>query len=670
MPTLSEVRKEGSPVNLEVNLAKTQWAGKGSCAISYMVDGTEILKDQIQLSGDKGTSTAILPEQNGDFPLTYEVTCVIDVDGEKVAPAPSFAARAAKITVSAVDMEGIGGAFDGSENPYAYFQMQGVEGRFMLTGVMDSKHDFEILASHPETLIVQWDKPYEVDSWLEGSDVAGRTRHAKLKKAKIQPKIVKPAPGNDEIKAYVNLPIGTGDTHGKVISIDVAADSGAEGTYYIKVTAGDENVQHDDAKNTGLMSQGITGFNRSGKVTKGSRKLNSKGEDSFSVNLGHCGGDLFTIEIGATDACQDHKLVLRTWRRLYVQLSIPTGMEIPPLDRVEDAYKDGFVEIDWYKTLSFDKSSHSGLAEHFYEGGHFYAWLEDKDFLVVRQQKIDTIHKALFEPAPIAPKASLSVVVCHCMYMNESKKEREYKFEALADAHEGEWFDKSFCKWVDVKPAIPFPTHRLNGEEAVREPTWFGQDDQYQWMLPKSNVWVKTKTEYGIDEVAYRIAIPDEAVLELAQEGRWIKVAVYEYHIDEAGGTSSGNYITQPINFSLNDNFKAKRNQLFLDNLAHEIGHSVMMVSFPDHGLPKGLQEHDRKYPRGDANQLASHFGPHCATGLSATDFNEIFTNPSRIKDRTECKCIMYGEEGEHKDGKFCPECVRVLKAVEMDDFS
>lgn len=669
MPTLPEVRTEGNPVDLAVNLAKTQWAGKNPCKISYMVDGKEILKDEITLSGDKGTSTAILPEQTGDFALTYEVTCVIEAGGEKVSPSPSFAARAGKITVCAVDETGYEGAFDGMGMPNAYFQMQGVDGRFILDA-FTGEHAFKILGSHPETLIVQWDKPYEVDKWLEGSDVAGRKRKAQLKKAKIKPKITKPAPGNDEVKAYVNLPVGTGDTHGKVISIDVAAEDGADQTYYIKVTAGDENIQHDDAKTTGLMSGGITGFNRSGKITKGSRKLNSNGEDSFSVNLGHCGGDLFTIEIGGTDACQDHKLLLRTWRRIYVQTSIPTGMEIPPFDRVEDAFKDGFVEIDWYKSVSFDKTSHSGLASHFYEGGRFYAWLEDKDFLVVKDSTIDEIHNALFERSPIAPKASLSVVVCHSMYFGESKKEREYKFEALSEAHEGKWLNGDTCKWVDVKPTLPFPTHRLSGEASVQEPAWFGKDDQYMSDLAQSDVWMKTKTEFGIDDVAYRIAIPDLAARELAQEGRWIKVAVYEYHMDEAGGTSKGHFVTQPINFSLSDKFKEKRNQIFLDNLSHELGHSVMMVAYPDHGLPKGLQEHDRKYPRGDTLQLANHIGSHCATGLSATDFNEIFTTPARIENRTECKCIMYGEEGDHKDGKFCPECVRVLKSAEMDDLS
>ncbi|HBP19165.1 MAG TPA: hypothetical protein DEA08_15430 [Planctomycetes bacterium] len=653
-----------------VNLANTQWAGKNPCKISYKVDGKEILKDEITLSGDKGTSVKKLPKQTGNFPLTYEVTCEIEVGGEKVSPSPSFAARAGSITVCAVDEEGYDGAFDGMGLPYAYFQMQGVEGRFML-GAMDGLHEFKILGSHPETLVVQWDKPYVVDSWEEGSDIEGRTRKAKLKKAKIKPKIVKPAPGNDEIKAYVNLPSGTGDTHGRVLEIDVTAEDGADQTYYIKVTAGDENAQHDDAKNTGLMSSGITGFNSSGKVTKGSKKLNSKGEGSFSVNLGHCGGDLFTIEVGGTDACQDHKLVLRTWRRVYVQLSIPTGMETPPLNRVEDAFKDGFVEIDWYKKVTFDKTTHSGLAKHFYEGGRFYAWLEDKDFLLVKAQTIDEVHNALFEPSPIAPKLSLSVVACHCMWWGESKKEREYKFEAFADAHEGTWHDGSGpWKWVDVKPTLPFPTHRLNGDHAVQEPTWFGKDSEYQWLLPQSNVWVKTKTEFGIDEVAYRIAIPDEAVAELAQEGRWIKVAVYEYHMEEAGGTSKGNFVTQPVNYSLSDKFKDKRNQIFLDNLAHEIGHSVMMVGYPDHGLPSGAKEHDRKYPKGDADQLASHLGPHCATGLGDPDFQEIFTTPSRIEDRTECKCIMYGEEGEHKNGKFCPECVRVLKLIKMEDLT
>jgi hypothetical protein len=58
----------------------------------------------------------------------------------------------------------------------------------------------------------------------------------------------------------------------------------------------------------------------SDKTWKGKAKLDAKGQVTFTVELGHAGGDQCEVKIGADDTCADAKLTFENWRKLYYEL--------------------------------------------------------------------------------------------------------------------------------------------------------------------------------------------------------------------------------------------------------------------------------------------------------------------------------------------------------------
>lgn len=173
----------------------------------------------------------------------------------------------------------------------------------------------------------------------------GRKRTYQVKKSPYKVEFVEPAvadPGGTT-KQYVNLetPLtgwSTDAPFGHQLSFVVAAEGdskrdnadrhGKQGDIvYIEVEFTPATKRNEPLPK--LLDDGLEGKAtevEAGKKYTGQIKLGANAQATFKVELGHAGGDICKVKVGADDSCADASLGFETWRRLEYELMYPDFM--------------------------------------------------------------------------------------------------------------------------------------------------------------------------------------------------------------------------------------------------------------------------------------------------------------------------------------------------------
>jgi hypothetical protein len=187
---------------------------------------------------------------------------------------------------------------------------------------------------------IKAEPPYEL---VDPVTHKGRKRSYKIKKNAYKVEFVSPTPAKETYKQYVNLdPDPGGWTKDKAYGNQMSFTVGAEGDtgraagarfgkqgdlVYIEVNFTPQTKRNDPQPQ--LLAEGLDGAptdSNDKKTWKGKIKLGANGQATFKVELGHAGGDVCEVKVGADNTCGDTWVKFENWRRLFYELMYPDFM--------------------------------------------------------------------------------------------------------------------------------------------------------------------------------------------------------------------------------------------------------------------------------------------------------------------------------------------------------
>jgi hypothetical protein len=368
------------------------------------------------------------------------------------------------------------------------------------------------------------------------------------------------------------------------------------------------------------------------------------GEAVFELELGYAGGDEVTIYVGGTDSCEDADCTIANWRKIYYQVTHRSTLaKLPDLTRLTETLAELNVEYEPYGTKTFSEGDAGVPPGTFFDG----AVLDrpGERLVCIGDHNKKWFHTKLFDDS----KKPLGVHVLLCDFQLDGG------IPAVTDLHTPVMTTPTLELTTSATNRFPFPVALQDGKSPIVSGSWRSTapaghpDAGKQGKLVDANVALSPKGR------KIKISLPGDAAA-IVGDGSGdkkdpatkhkvkvvlkIKVVIGVF-LGESDGTK-GNWqlIASIAEDSMND------------VMAHELGHTMNQCVQNKQAPPPGLKakDHDRRYVK------HGHQGPHCAEGMSATDFAK-----DDYRSNDACKCIMYGENrssgGSRSNGKFCDKC-------------
>ncbi len=585
--------------------------------------------------GKKEVSTTItLPKCKDDedfYTLRYKVTCA-DVE----YPGGDFKVWLKTAKFKAVDADG---------NP-----LQGVPLSFNQTGDKvyvtnsDGECPLPINATAPARLTVH--SPCSVDAW---TTEVGRLREADVTKKEYKAVITTPdASGTTEDaphKQFVNLKNDDGKTPNQASKIKLTVGGmtddecipGIPGdTVHIKVVFHTDNSKRNSPK-PALIADGTTTEADGSGEAKGTAVFDENGALEFEVELGKAGGDKAQIMVGITDACEDSTLFVENWRRVWYQLTLPAGADEPDLTRMVDALAEVYIEyLKEGETVEIAETEEAAAGISWFDG----AWLGESDKLL----NIGSYNRAHYHTKFVDTHTPWQVHVLCCHRQYDAGNYETFGALECGKDDKVSWSDGSDVVGVEHNVGSGlFPKALDTGDSSFIKGSWKADGSTEKGDLAAADVW--------IDQGWFTVKLPQAALDYLGTDAtKKVKVKV---KVDKMKGPYLGE----------SDDYK----QLIVidqssiginDTLTHELGHSLNQVPTTAGEKAAGLKttNHARAYTGN------GHSGGHCADGMSAANYaggagKAGSDYQGNFESKSECTCVMYGEDNSACTGKFCDTC-------------
>jgi hypothetical protein len=509
---------------------------------------------------------------------------------------------------------------------------------------------------------LSWRSPFSLVKWTKSS---GAEREAQVKRG-VKAVFVYPQPGKHI--QYVNLPAAAENPEqGPALTVrakvdPVLGEGRAGDVIYCKATYGDENSDRNDDPKPEF--EGKPGTKKE-VYTEKKELENDNGTVSFSLNLGVAGGDKVTLELGGTEACEDQKVEICTWRQLAICPVLPAadyplpGGTFPGsvVDLVTKVFEPVYIKPvfepavtvlpdpswDSYKLVEVgpDLAEKLGLPR-----GKVY-------FHKANSSPAEKYKKAFTTPPP-DENPRVYIVLGYTIYREQGGCDVRLNFEMTSDD----------SGWIDAKGSI-LPI------DPTGQPS-FGYDKKWDAGGGKKGAiepdWVQ------IDQKAKRVRLilpkdseNDPGTIASAENPVKIKLNLKTYAYAAGGYITDRDWIAVMYRGESNGGV-----QKFAYALLHELGHSMDQAAFEVKSMP-GMT-HDHPYHYGDSSKNDSnnhgHKGPHCRFGLPAGKESEP-SYPKLLEEGIHGACIMYGGVGPKTDyGKtlqLCETCQKYFRAWHLN---
>jgi|GEM_PF-2236286 len=489
-----------------------------------------------------------------------------------------------------------------------------------------------------EDFELSWRAPHELVKWSPNN---GWKREATLRNTGFRATLSHPATGDST--AWVNEPEDHEDDdpyalfgpkvelqfEGKLNDDSIAADE----YVYCRVSrnVGSERLDHDGPK-----------FGKTPLPSRASLlhriKLDADGKGKVPLHLGHGGGDVFTIEVGSTRACEDDRATITTRRHLHVELTFGTR---PPDDiaaltkHVQTSLADAFIDVD-IDPARYEKDSNK------------LSVVTQAEWQSLGLPPNDLPELSLVEEGHGGPstkvkadgRARLAPLVFNVLYERKTKN------------HSVRWSGNN-SRW------IKFPVSLREGNWIAFPPTMPVEERAtYRTMkavrieghaMPVS----KADWEEDAERKRFRFTLSPEV-----HGKRAISKAAFKLHYISPVGGSVGTR-----NIVLAWGPKTTLPQLG-HALVHEIGH-VYGVADPTKAPPGPKMNYQYAYTR------HGHNGEHCRYRLPKKHYDAPNYGDLLDKKKVHGHCVMWGGVGPKfnyaRAARFCPDCLRHLRAAKID---
>ncbi len=632
---------EESTLTLRAGISRGKGEDTTKAKFEFELEGGASSLDPVELevgtgAGEAEVSTKIkLPKCADDedcYTLSYKVTT-----DDASYPGKEFKVWPKTGTFKAVDSDG---------KP-----LKGVPFNFSHSGetvyVTDKNGEcpLPMTETKPATIIVR--SPCSVDEWTTEK---GRNREAKVTKKEYKVSISEPLlEGNSESaphKQFVNLKNDDGKTPNQSSKIKVVCGGvtdtecipGIPGeTVHIKVEFHKDNSKRNSPAPS-LIAGGATVPANDKGIAEGTVEFDAEGVAQFEVELGLAGGDKTKISVGITDACEDGTVYVQNWRRIWYQLTIPAGESAPNLKRMVDALKEVFIEyLQDGETVEIAEGEDAPTGVSWFDG----AWVGKAGS---KKLNIGDYNRAHYHTKFVDNHTPWQVHVLCCSTQFDSGKNKTYAgLEATKDS-KVKWSDGTNVIGVRKRGGSTlFPKKLNDGASAFIKGSWASDDGSKKGTLAEADVF--------IDKGYVTAKLPKAATDYLGTDAtKKVTVTLTVYRV-------SGPYLGE------SDDYK----QLIVldqssigvnDTLTHELGHSLNQVPTTAAQKAPGLKTtaHTRAYTGN------GHSGGHCANGMSDSNYaggsGKVGSSyQGDFGSKSECTCVMYGEDNSACTGKFCDIC-------------
>jgi hypothetical protein len=592
--------------------------------------------------GNKIVSTKVtVPKCKDDedfYEFSYDVEC-----GDDKFTGPKFRVWLKTATLKCVDAE--------SGDP-----LEGVPLLFSQSGdkvfVTDKKGECSIPITGTAAVTSTVKSPCEFEEWVQET---GRLREAKVTKFEYTAMIADPiSEGNTEdnpLKQYVNLKQDSGDAReGSRMKVTLGGNRGEEcfsgipgDKFHVKAEFHKDNSKRNDP--APALYVGGTEFKPNDKgIAEAEVTIPDEGVAEFEVELGKAGGDQVKLMVGITKAAEDATLYVQNWRRLWYQLTLPEGAAEPDLTRMVDALGEVYVEyIKEGATVTIAAGDEAPDGISWFDG----AWVKRPGETLLN---VGGYNRAYYHSKLVDAKTPWQVHVLCC---NTQYDPGEYKATGgLPAKHDTEvaWSDGT--KVVGVETYVSkglMPKALDTGDSAFISGTWRAKGAADNGAIDEADVW--------IDQHWVTVKLPQDAIDYL--DGDDAKEVTVNVTLDVMAGPFLGE--------------SSKHKQLIVidqssigvnDTLTHELGHSINQVPTTAGEKAPGLktEAHARAYTDN------KHQGGHCADGMTADNYaggsgKAGTAYQGNFRGKSECTCVMFGEDNSACTGKFCDLCKPFVKA-------
>lgn len=549
-----------------------------------------------------------------------------------------------------------------NDKPLAHFAVKVTQGGADAPAITDAKGECTHFLKKPAPFDVSAEAPGVIKEWI---DKLGRKRafkaERKIKAEFVAPKKPTPDKALEQLVNHTTSDEGR-DLHGSLVVVKVGAlgdttrapdDRWGQKDDEVFIKAKFSRQSKRNAPLPSLKDALDIKHTPDGKEYTGKVKLGAKGEPArFKIELGLAGGDTCELSIGSTAACADATLSFVNWRKLYYQLTLPSGLAKPGMGDMEGALAKVFVRYEKYKDLTFAEAD-APPAGSWFDGPMVSANLSGRCVC------IGTHNKGHFHAKFVDTKnpRGVHLLVCHAQFDGGAGKAQ---FANLAA--------------VTIKKATPkitFPPDggtsqygaRVDGSKAggqIFEMAF--QDGGKGWRNAKWKSLAATGPHKGKSgaipddhvDVNWRkrpnvvtMKLPADAVT-VVEAGFDVRVSVDVFY---SLGPFNGESV-QHLQLIRTRHASEGGDKGMNGTMTHELGHTMKQVV---DNVPPGLKasDHGRKYEK------RGHQGPHCADGVDA----KVFKDGGSLKGRTDCTCVMFGQGASTRPVDFCARCAPFVTA-------
>lgn len=495
----------------------------------------------------------------------------------------------------------------------------------------------------PGDVKIEWIPPYELIEWI---DEEGPKRKAKVREVRPA-KLVTPLAG--EHVQYVNLEASEdAPEQGSKLKVKVTlvdAKAGAKG--YARVVWGEENSKRNDPKPE------LVGGVQEDWCEEGGIEFTLQGDDgtadcegTFDIELGLAGCDTVTLYVGGTKECKDEKVVIRTLRKIYHQVTRLAEAVLPGFEPALEVLQTVGIEYEEYNQVE--------VAEGDPPAGSIVEGVTvgvDGPALVIGDHNKD-FFKGKFQDdkAPIGAH----LIVCHAQYDGGSPAhEQTLEFETQ--------LPEKTVNITDPELYDVFPMAIQDGNSCILAgSTWESTAPSGHADEGKSGELTGDDIDFTFETTPdrLRVILPDDAaeivgpgVEEGAEEGAE-ETAKHPIKITLNVRVARGPFLGESD--EVHQLIVQARNELrFNEILVHELGHAIKQCV----DTPPGLSASDH----GWLYEGKEHPGHHCGSGMSSSDFGG-----EDFREAGPGSCAMYGQgdgDTEPESGEFCRRCVPFVRA-------
>ncbi len=594
-----------------------------------------------------------VPDNDDDYTLTFKM----EIEGREYNIAERYKVWPRWVHLAALRATDL--------KPFQHFKLRAKQAGGDDLTLTDLEGECIVYLKKPAPFTIAAEPPGEIKEWVVGR---GRKRIFKAVR-RFKAEFVAPKKTGKAVEQIVNLATADEgrDAKGSLVVVKVGAEGdtarapddrvGHEGdVIFIKAKFGRQSKRNSPLPS--LRDALEVAHTPDGKEYTAKVKLGPRGEPAkFKLELGYAGGDTCELSIGSTDAASDATIQFVNWRKLFYQLTLPSGLATPDLSFMTGGLEKAKVKYEKYKSLTFaEGDAPAAPAGSWFDGAMVSANLSGRCVNIGDHNKGFFHAKFVDTHNPVG----VHVLVCHAQFdggtgnaqltnlasVSVTKTTAKIKFPpGGATEVYGARFNAASTGGQVLEMAFQ------DGGNGWRNAKWrtldaSGPNAGKSGAIPDDHVDVNWRQRKNV----VTVKLPAAAAT-LVDAGATVQVSIDVYY---SLGTYNGEAV-QNKQLIRTRHASEGGDKGMNGTMLHELGHTMKEVLY---SVPPGLSaaDHGRKYAgRG-------HSGNHCADGLPQA----LYDGTGSLGGRSDCTCVMYGEGASARPVEFCARCSPFVTAEDL----